>query len=58
MRADSNGTHRADAIATTQAGSRKIANFQPFFTIYGRVRPPKIFCLKWFFLLDPRYTSP
>ena len=41
-----------------QKCSRKTSIFQPFFHIYSRVRPPKIFYLKWFFHLDPRYTSP
>jgi hypothetical protein len=58
MRADSNCTASAIAIAAAEAGSSKIANFRPFFAIYGRVRLPKIFCLKWFLHLDPRYRCP
>ena len=58
MRADSNATAFANAIAPDRAGSRKTANFQPFSPIYGRARPSKIFCLKCFLHLDPRYTSP
>jgi hypothetical protein len=58
MRADSNGAGRAKAIALDRAGSRETAIFRYFFNIYGRVRLSKIFCLKWFFGLDPRRTCP
>jgi hypothetical protein len=46
MRADSNCTTRELAIGATLAGSRKIAFFRAFLTVYGRVRLPKIFYLK------------
>ena len=58
MRADSNCTHRAKSIAAMRAGSREMRNLRLFSRAYGSVRLPKIICLKWFFRLDPRYTSP
>jgi hypothetical protein len=45
-------------IALSRTGSHKTAISGPFFTIYGRVRLAKIFCLKRVLRLDPRYTSP
>jgi hypothetical protein len=46
MRADSNATACAHAIALSRAGSHKPRIFSLFLWIYGRARLPKIFYLK------------